>query len=360
MKWYIIIYIIKVTKDKKGNSMRGNINKKYLRRRKNWFQRNYGLLIVIAIITAIICGATVYFLDRFGIIGKDTNQEIVEVVDKSNIETETRAVQWINDEPKSTVTSYTVPEGVQYPYFIRVNRAMNCVTVYGIDSDGQYTIPVKAFTCSVGSDGQETIIGENYTTTDKYEWGWIGDNLYAQYVFRIEGDYLFSSVPYTNMSKNSMDVTLFNKLGEPASSGCIYMAVADIKWIYDNCPSGSKVTIYDDITVPGPLGKPDTIKIVQDSPNSGWDPTDSDGGNPWLNSGVTISGAKDITAKIGEKVDIKSGVKAIDTCGNDITDKIITIGRYTFDQVGEYDIKYQVVDAIGNKAQVTVKLKVTE
>ncbi|MFQ7574221.1 MAG: hypothetical protein ACLRLD_02185 [Lachnospira sp.] len=33
---------------------RGNINYKYLRRRKNWFQRNWALLLVIAIIAVIV------------------------------------------------------------------------------------------------------------------------------------------------------------------------------------------------------------------------------------------------------------------------------------------------------------------
>ena len=53
-------------------------------------------------------------------------------------------------------------------------------------------------------------------------------------------------------------------------------------------------------------------------------------------------------------------VTATDTCGNDITAKIVTVGRYTFDQAGTYDIKYEVTDAIGSHDEVTVKLMVTE
>ena len=64
--------------------------------------------------------------------------------------------------------------------------------------------------------------------------------------------------------------------------------------------------------------------------------------------------------KVGEKANLKANVHATDTCGNDITSKIITIGHYTFDQVGEYDIKYKVTDAIGSVAEKTVKLKVVE
>ena len=68
----------------------------------------------------------------------------------------------------------------------------------------------------------------------------------------------------------------------------------------------------------------------------------------------------DITCKVGEDVNILKGVTASDTCGNDITSKIITIGRYTFDQAGEYSITYKVTDAIGSTDSKTVKLIVIE
>lgn len=108
------------------------------------------------------------------------------------------------------------------------------------------------------------------------------------------------------------------------------------------------------------LGKPESIKIPVNSPNAGWDPTDTDPANPWLKNSAAITGAADITVKVGEKANLKANVHATDTCGNDITSKIITIGHYTFDQVGEYDIKYKVTDAIGSVAEKTVKLKVVE
>ena len=81
---------------------------------------------------------------------------------------------------------------------------------------------------------------------------------------------------------SSLETEEYNKLGSVASLGCIRMAVRDVKWIYDNCPAGTKVTIYDDAANPGPLGKPESIKIPVNSPNAGWDPTDTDPANPWL------------------------------------------------------------------------------
>lgn len=82
--------------------------------------------------------------------------------------------------------------------------------------------------------------------------------------------------------------------------------------------------------------------------------------NPWNAYSAKIAGAKDIQTNIGKSVDVMTGVTATDTCGNDITAKIVTVGRYTFDQTGTYDIKYEVTDAIGSHDEVTVKLTVTE
>jgi len=339
--------------------MRGNINKRYLKRRKNWFERNIGLFIVIIILLVIACVGTIFCINIFG---KSNNVDTdVSISNQANgvQNLSTKSVDWIiNEEPNTKKVSYTVPTNVQYPYYVKVNRALCCVTVYGIDNSGAYTIPVIAFACSVGKVGDETIVGENYSTTDKYPWRLMVDNSYAQNAFRIDGGYLFHSVPYTIMSNDSLETAQFNLLGSPASLGCVRLKMSDVKWIYDNCPAGTKVTIYDDATTPGPLGKPDTIKIPLNSPNAGWDPTDSNVNNPWLKCSAKIEGAVDITTKVGQKVDIMAGVKAKDTCGNDITSKLITVGKYTFQETGVYPIKYEVTDAIGSKAEVTVNLHV--
>lgn len=79
----------------------------------------------------------------------------------------------------------------------------------------------------------------------------------------------------------------------------------DAKWIYDNCPVGTKVTIYDSKD-PGPLGKPTPIRIDVNSPYRGWDPTDPDPRNPWLKLRPTIKGIKNKTIeRTNSKVDLK-------------------------------------------------------
>lgn len=339
---------------------RGNINYKYLRRRKSWFRRNLTLIIIIAVVTIVICfGGFFAVKSILNISGKKNSTNSDSGNDATEQTTVAREINWIeNTEPADNEVTYTPPEGVSFPYFIKVNRAANCVTVYGIDEKGEYSIPVKAFAASCGKAGDETIIGENYTTSDKYEWRQMVDGTYAQYAFRISGGYLFHSIPYYSTDKSRLEDGQFNKIGDFASLGCVRLCVRDVKWIYDNCPAGTNVTIYDDERNPGPLGMPETIKIPDGSPNAGWDPTDPDDKNPWKTCSAAITGASDIETEVGQQVDVLKNIKATDICGNDITDKVIVVGRYTFDQAGEYNIKYEVTDAIGSKAEVTVKLTV--
>lgn len=164
------------------------------------------------------------------------------------------------------------------PYYIKVNRTQNIVIIYTKDSNGGYTVPYKAMVCSVGMNNA-TPTG-TYNTTDKYTWRLLSGNVYGQYATRITGHYLFHSVPYVTQNKADLEYDEFNKLGEAASLGCIRLSVEDAKWIYDNCPKGTTVTIYDS-NEPEPLAKPTPIRIDTNDSRRVWDPTDPDPSNPW-------------------------------------------------------------------------------
>lgn len=164
------------------------------------------------------------------------------------------------------------------PYLLKVNRKQNIVIAYAKDDNGDYTKPYKAMVCSVGLDGA-TPTG-TYTTSDKYTWRLLSGNVYGQYATRITGHILFHSVPYFTQSKSDLEYEEYNKLGQAASLGCIRLSVADAKWIYDNCPKGTTVTIYDS-DEKEPLEKPTPIHIDTNDSRRGWDPTDPDSNNPW-------------------------------------------------------------------------------
>ena len=192
------------------------------------------------------------------------------------------------------------------PYYIMVNRAQNTVTVYGLDANGYYTVPVKAMICSVGRKGHSTPKG-TYTIGGKWKWIHMVDGSYGPYNSQIKGDILFHSVCYSKKDPSTLITEECNGLGERASLGCVRLQTADAKWIYDNCAAGTKITVYDG-TSPGPLGKPSRLvdHISPDHPASGWDPTDPRGRNPWhglFDESASDAGPTESDAEDGNSAD---------------------------------------------------------
>lgn len=240
------------------------------------------------------------------------------------------------------------------PYFIKVNRSQNCVTVYTYDKNGEYTVPVRAMICSTGIN-KATVLGDDFYIYYKQEWNPLFNDVYGHYVSGFYGDYLFHSVPYEDASADTLETEEFNKLGDEGSLGCVRMETADVKWIYDNCPEYTPVTVYDDDN-PGPLGKPKAIKITDHT--CGWDPTDDDPQNPYATKTPEIHGASDLTITKGETADLLEGVTAVDTCSNDITDKISVTGNVLTDKVGTYKLTYSVEDTMHRTKRIDVTVKV--
>ncbi len=253
-------------------------------------------------------------------------------------------------------TSTTNKVSSKYPYYIKVNRLANCVTIYKQDENGAYTVPVKAMICSVGKNINNTPTGV-FKTSDKYTWRYLFGNQYGQYATRITGHILFHSVPYTSQSKNTLRTDYYNNLGVGDSMGCIRLTCADAKWIYDNCAKGTTVEIYDSSNS-GPLGKPTAMKIDVNSPYAKWDPTDPDASNPWKTAKPTISGVTNMTVLQGEEVDYISNVSAVDVFG--VVLNVTTSGNVDATTVGEYVIHYTASDSRGNKVTELAIITVVE
>ncbi len=245
-------------------------------------------------------------------------------------------------------------------YQIRINKQMNCVTIYRLNARGKYE-PVKAMVCSTGAATQPG----TYSLGEKMRWHVLDGPCYGQYCTRIYGGVLFHSVWYTGPNNpGTLSVYSYNKLGTMASHGCVRLTVADAKWIYDNVPSGTSVTIYNS-SDPGPLGKPEAIQVPYSVP---WDPTDIwSSGNPWNGKKPSITGAKSQKVDYNCDFDVLKGVKAKNTTGFDATARIKTSITYQGQKVkkvdtrkpGVYKVVYKVVDEIKRKASVTVKIRVT-
>lgn len=203
---------------------------------------------------------------------------------------------YINDV-KQTDLSKVLGINSSTKFYLELNRAACTVTVYAYDNAKKaYIIPVKAFAVSVGRDtystggpGSLTVdtsftpLGDfsicsngtsvKYTVKPMYEPD--GSTVYARWTSHIVGNVYFHSIAVGSDSHYALNPNIYNKLGSPASAGCIRMAVADAKWIYDYAATGSPVKIVKgDSSRPGPLGKPKTIKVYSSSVR--YDPTDPD------------------------------------------------------------------------------------
>lgn len=237
-----------------------------------------------------------------------------------------------------------------------VNRRTNTVTIYTYDDDGKYTVPVRAMVCSCGLKTTKDItpIG-TYSVYFKHYWQPLYGNVYGKYVTGFSGDYLFHSVPYLKTESNTLKTDEFNKLGVNASQGCVRLMVSDAKWVYDNLDKGTVVVVVDKEASGDPLGKPEAIKANH---KIKWDPSDPHKNNPYLEKGPVITGAKDMTIKVGQPY--KQNVKAKDTCSNDVSDKIDIIGNVITSKPGTYLVTYSIKDGVGKQAEVTVTVTVEE
>ena len=219
--------------------------------------------LVIAIILLIFVSTAI--IRTFKTVS-DGNQQLVspsgthvsqsdKTIDTVTSQSDMTPVTSINDTSINDTTATTAAEIrfiKNFRYSIVVYLKTQSVAVYTVNSDGN-TVMEKCFTCSSGDP-------------------W-------QYCSRIHGHILFHSTPFLKENPSTLDDEEYDKLGTPVSHGCIRMSVADCKWLYDNTPLGTPVSIVDEA---GPSGSR-PLRRNPDSAYSGWDPTDKwSRGNPYF------------------------------------------------------------------------------
>jgi lipoprotein-anchoring transpeptidase ErfK/SrfK len=101
---------------------------------------------------------------------------------------------------------------------------------------------VREMICSGGTPESPSPTGE-FTTLEKIDYSWVERfDMGAYYWVRFFEDYLFHSVPFDK--NGEMIIEEFEKLGEPASHGCIRLGLDEAKWFYETIPLGVKVLIH--------------------------------------------------------------------------------------------------------------------
>lgn len=253
-------------------------------------------------------------------------------------------------------------------YAILVNEYNCSVTVFTYDintKDQIYNKPVRAMACSTGKKPLTTTKNTSWIlneTTEKSEWVMLSDNKYYRYATYIGEELMFQSSPYKSEKADSLIAEEYNKIGTPATAKNIRLSVADAKWIYDNCDEGTIVRIVNtpEKRTYFPLGVPEGMKLTEDSKSLKWDPTDSHKDNPYKKLGPVITGAEDKVVELGKGFDMLKDVTAVDTCGNDITDRITTVGNINVNTEGKYIVSYIVTDDMNRTERVDREIIVTD
>ena len=105
---------------------------------------------------------------------------------------------------------------------------------------------LKEWMCSGGIEEKPTPRGE-FETTQKGEYFWSDKyNMGAYYWIRFYNEYLFHSVPFDE--NNQIIKEEYEKLGSPASHGCIRLELENAKWLYEMLPLGA--VSYTHLTLP--------------------------------------------------------------------------------------------------------------
>lgn len=145
------------------------------------------------------------------------------------------------------------------PYYYTVDRVNGVMTVY----NAAKTVPVKSIRVSVGLPGTPTPLGGPYNLTPYGRWQALMGPSWGQYGTHVDGagqgGIFVHSVACAQANHYNLPGTEYNKLGSPASHGCIRACVADAKWVYEHS-RGGKLYVFDgkansNEAMKGPLGR---------------------------------------------------------------------------------------------------------
>ena len=156
-------------------------------------------------------------------------------------------------------------------YHLEVDKGNGVMTVY---TDKTLKIPVRSMRISVGLPSTPTPNG-NFTVHRSLRWQPLMGPSWGQYGSHVVSGIYIHSVAGSAQSSYSLPAGEYDKLGVPASHGCIRVCVADAKWVFENC-DGSSIHIYtgnyiQDDALKGPLGKP---PFIPRRGSGNFDPTD--------------------------------------------------------------------------------------
>jgi lipoprotein-anchoring transpeptidase ErfK/SrfK len=126
-------------------------------------------------------------------------------------------------------------------YYVYVELGSYTVTVYGLDSKGNYTKVARQFSTAIGKRSGQSPPG-TWKISGRERWHNFS-NSYAQYATKYRSGLYFHSPLYRRKDSNTLIVSSYNAIGTKNSSGCFRTTVANARWIYNNCSNGTEVKV---------------------------------------------------------------------------------------------------------------------
>lgn len=130
------------------------------------------------------------------------------------------------------------------PYFLHVDKSEHLMTVYSKDENGNYTNKYKKFSVATGSSPSMTPLG-TFTLGEQEDWHEWAAGTYSPYAYTFAPGLYIHGPIYTEKDFDTVIQKSVNEIGTNATSGCIRMYTSDAKWIYQNCPPGTKIQIVN-------------------------------------------------------------------------------------------------------------------
>ncbi len=196
---------------------------------KKWF-KGTNLVIYIVIIIAMIMALLFVLKTVIGM--HNNNKQSDSAVDESSQE-------------ESSTDSETQIETVakNQSYYIKIGIDQHIMVIYQLDSNREFTIPVKAFYVGIGPK----VKPEKTTITEKSIWRKISDRYYVHYSSRLDNAEYFSTATYFSQNEYNLNPLSYNSIGQNVTDGSIIMTAVNAKWIYENCGTKTTVEILDSI-----------------------------------------------------------------------------------------------------------------
>lgn len=131
------------------------------------------------------------------------------------------------------------------PYVLKISIDKQRVYAYGLDENNEHTVLVRTMKASTGLSATPTPRGTFQASTGPgARWHYFKKfSCWAQYAYYIEGDIMIHSVLYGSKG-GAVTSSSVRNLGRRASHGCVRLSVEDAKWVWNNCPTNTKIVVY--------------------------------------------------------------------------------------------------------------------